>query len=315
MSRIGRLFEIMITLNTKDHFTVQTLAEQFAVSRRTILRDLHLLSEMGVPLQSSTGPYGGYKLIRSQTLPAISLTQEEALGLLISYEAYEHFPDGPFEQENITTLTKIRSALSQDMLLEVDRLRNHIAIDSPQRSLRNPYLKELLQASIDRNHLKIDYDSRSKRSWRVIYPYGIFLANGLWYVMAYCFLRKAIVTFRTDRIMDLNYVKNDLQVPPNPQATVKELLKVSLKQNNRLSLQVDLTKLGCKLIDPDPTIGEQLELKPDGTGIIDTVISEEDLSWYARYFLSLGKEVRIKNPEQLIDLMKKTAGEILDIYH
>ncbi|HEU5139932.1 MAG TPA: YafY family protein [Bacillales bacterium] len=315
MSRLGRLFELMITLNTKERFTVQELADDFSVSRRTMLRDLHLLSEMGMPLESTTGPYGGYRLIRSQSLPSISLTPEEAVGLIISYEAYQHFPGGPFEDENVSTLTKVRSSLSDDMIRKVERLRGRIAIDAPPRSFQVPFLKEMLQASLDQVHLEIDYESRSKRSTRVIYPYGLFLANGLWYVPSYCYLREMIVTFRADRMIKMKRVENEERTPPDPDMTVRELLDRGEDQTGRrVPLLAKFTRLGCKLADPDPGIGELLKVATDGTGIVDTKINEENLSWYARYFLGLGKEVKVEKPRQLVDMITEMAEEVRGMY-
>jgi predicted DNA-binding transcriptional regulator YafY len=48
----------MVRVQAKPRFTAAELAEEFGVSRRTILRDLQALSEMGVPLRSTSGPGG-----------------------------------------------------------------------------------------------------------------------------------------------------------------------------------------------------------------------------------------------------------------
>ena len=40
MSKAERLIEMMITINAKRDFTVGELANEFSVSKRTVLRDL-----------------------------------------------------------------------------------------------------------------------------------------------------------------------------------------------------------------------------------------------------------------------------------
>ena len=55
MSRTARLLELLVRVQTKPRFTAQELAEEFGVSRRTMLRDLHALCGMGVPLRSTPG--------------------------------------------------------------------------------------------------------------------------------------------------------------------------------------------------------------------------------------------------------------------
>jgi predicted DNA-binding transcriptional regulator YafY len=49
VSRTPRLLELLIRVQTKPRFTAQELAEEFGVSRRTMLMGLAALSAMGVP--------------------------------------------------------------------------------------------------------------------------------------------------------------------------------------------------------------------------------------------------------------------------
>ncbi|HFL2397746.1 TPA: helix-turn-helix transcriptional regulator [Clostridioides difficile] len=58
MSRAERLIELMITINAKRSFTAGELAEEFSVSKRTILRDLQVLESIGFPLYSKVGAAG-----------------------------------------------------------------------------------------------------------------------------------------------------------------------------------------------------------------------------------------------------------------
>src|SRR5579872_4548098 len=96
MSRSTRLLELLIVLQTKTRFTVAEMAADFAVSRRTMLRDLQALSEMGVPLAASPGPGGGYSLIRGRNMLPLSLSADEAIGVILSYEAFQQHAQSPF---------------------------------------------------------------------------------------------------------------------------------------------------------------------------------------------------------------------------
>jgi predicted DNA-binding transcriptional regulator YafY len=80
VSRTTRLLELLVRVQTKPRFTAQELADEFGVSRRTMLRDLNALSGMGVPLCSTPGPGGGYSLPRGGRRLSPSLKVDEALG-------------------------------------------------------------------------------------------------------------------------------------------------------------------------------------------------------------------------------------------
>jgi predicted DNA-binding transcriptional regulator YafY len=96
-----RLVELMLRLQTLQHFTVQELADEFHLSRRTMLRDLQALSMMGVPLAATPGPHGGYFLVQQQRLLPLSLTEDEAIGIVLSYEALLNYADSPFAVQNL----------------------------------------------------------------------------------------------------------------------------------------------------------------------------------------------------------------------
>ncbi len=314
MSRTGRLLEIMITLNTTNRFTVNELAVQFSVSRRTMLRDLQLLSEMGVPLSATPGPHGGYTVMRSQQLPPIMLSPIEAVALILSYEAFEQYPDGPFAKENLATLTKLRSILPPEVVQEVDHYRERIAVESPPRDYKTPFIREILQASINRVHVEIEYDSRSGLSSRVIFPYGLVATNGFWYCPSYCYTREEDAYFRADRILNVKRREDFVEPAPNDMS-VQRLLKKEPKQlRNRLPFRVYLTKTGCKLADSLPVIGHMITINDDGTGIIDTTIVENDISWYGRFLLGIGKEVRVEEPQAMIEFVRNEIKNMEKMY-
>lgn len=85
VSKTERLLELLVTLRARGRFTVQEMAEEFGVSRRTMLRDLQALSALGVPLTATPGPGGGYLLAYPHGAVSLLFSVEEAIGLVLSY--------------------------------------------------------------------------------------------------------------------------------------------------------------------------------------------------------------------------------------
>ena len=152
MSRTARLLELLIKVQAKPRFTVGEIAEEFGVSRRTMLRDLQALSAMGVPLTATPGPGGGYMLIQRRRLLPLALTLEEALGIVLSYESFLHYLQTPFASQSLPATTKLRSALPPDVVRELDRLKRHVAVIERQQPYEAPLLGELLRAALDEAH-------------------------------------------------------------------------------------------------------------------------------------------------------------------
>ena len=50
MNKSQRLLNMLMSISTKKKFNIRDLTAEFQVSKRTIIRDLQELSELGVPL-------------------------------------------------------------------------------------------------------------------------------------------------------------------------------------------------------------------------------------------------------------------------
>ncbi len=80
--QLGRLFRLVLILQTERFPNARELAESCEVSRRTIYRDLELLAEAGIPVRYRPERQG-YQLGKGFFLPPTALDETEALALLV----------------------------------------------------------------------------------------------------------------------------------------------------------------------------------------------------------------------------------------
>jgi len=151
---------------------------------------------MGVPLAASPGPGGGYSLIRDRRLLPLSLSSDEAIGMVLSYESFLQYAQSPFSAQSLSAITKLRNAMPPDVVREMDRIHEHVAVVEEVRSYTAPWLAEVLQAALDGVHLRIVYESISRVSERLIYPYGLYAWQGFWYCACYDGTRQASLGLR-----------------------------------------------------------------------------------------------------------------------
>jgi predicted DNA-binding transcriptional regulator YafY len=312
LSRTARLLELMIRVQAKSRFTSAELAEEFGVSRRTILRDLQTLLGMGVPLRSTPGPGGGYSLPRGGRRLTPSLTVDEALGLLLSYEALLRYPVDPFSSEGISAATKLRAALPKDVVGELERLRRHVAVVEPVREYEAPLLGDLLQAALDGMHLMVVYDSiRSGTSERVIFPFGLYASQGYWYCACFDHKRSANVSMRADRFLTAERVEGyarPAHVPLErwPHGTGDA-------DDESIRLQAQVTARGMKSFELTSLFGR---ITPDrrGGGLIEADIPKQELDYYASRLLSVGTDVVVQSPPELVEAIRGKAREVAGLY-
>lgn len=311
MSRTARLLEVLITLQTKPRFTVQELAEEFGVSRRTMLRDLHALSEMGVPLAASPGPYGGYSLIRDRRLLPLSLSPDEAIGIVLSYEAFLQYAESPFSAQSLSAITKLRNALPPDVVRELDRIRQHVVVLEVVHSYSAPLLAAILQAALEGVHLDIVYDSRSGTSERRIFPYGLFASHGFWYCPCYDYKRHTNLSLRADRFQALARVEG-LEQPDR--LSPRQWLHMDRSDGGRaLRVHARATRRGAKSFELETLFGP-IALNEQGEAVVDATIPESELEYYAERFLTLGVDLVVESPRELVEVMRRKAQEMLELY-
>ncbi|MDQ3696049.1 MAG: WYL domain-containing protein [Chloroflexota bacterium] len=311
MSRTARLLELMIRVQTGPRFTARELAEEFGVSRRTMLRDLNALSEMGVPLRASPGPGGGYDLPRGARRLSPALTVDEALGLIVSYEALLRYSASPFRAQHLLAVTKLRAALPPDLVGELDQLRRHVAVLDPARDYEAPLLGELFRAAVAELHLSIVYDSASGISERVIYPYGVFAYMGFWYCSCHDYKRGMALALRADRFRSLAPAAGYERPPRVP---IDHFVNPGdIGDGELVNLRASVSERGMKNFELGLLFG-RIEADPSGHGAIDVRIPASSIDYYAVRLLSIGPEVIVESPPELVAALRDQAATIAKLY-
>lgn len=311
MSRTARLLELLIKVQAAQRFTVEEMAERFGVSRRTMLRDLHTLSAMGVPLTATPGPGGGYTLLQRRRLLPLTLSLEEALGILLSYQSFLHYAQAPFGGHSLPTLAKLRNALPPDVVNDLERLQRHVAVIERQSIYAAPLLGEVLRAALDSAHIQIIYEAMSGVSERLIFPFGLFASSGFWYCACYDYKRGQHLSLRVDRITALARVEGLERPPAVDLARWFDL--VEHDETGGLRLQARVTARGIKHFDLQRLFGK-IEADGQGGGVIDGSIPESEIEWYAAQLLPVGTEITITSPPELIAALRRKAREIAAHY-
>jgi predicted DNA-binding transcriptional regulator YafY len=312
LSRTARLLELLIRVQTKPRFTAAELAEEFGVSRRTMLRDLSALSAMGVPLRSTPGPGGGYSLPRGGRRLSPSLTVDEALALIASYEALlRSYPVHPFSTQSLSAVTKLRAALPKDVVAQLDRLRRHVFVGGPVREYEAPLLGELLSAALDRAHLKVTYDSiESGVTERVIFPYGLYASQGYWYCACFDRRRETNVPMRADRFLSAERVEG---FEPPPELSIQGWMGAARGVGERVRVMARVTERGRKSFELTSLFGS-IEAQKGGGGALEAEIPRSEIDYYASRLLSVGTEIFVDSPPELVEAIQNKAREVIRLY-
>src|SRR3954462_667161 len=79
----SRLLTLLSLLQGRRDWPGNELAERLEVSPRTIRRDVDRLRSLGYPVESMTGPAGGYQLRAGAAMPPLLLDDDEAIAIAV----------------------------------------------------------------------------------------------------------------------------------------------------------------------------------------------------------------------------------------
>jgi predicted DNA-binding transcriptional regulator YafY len=212
-SRLSRLTAILTQLQTKRLITAPALAEKYSVSVRTIYRDIRSLEQSGVPIVTEEGK--GYSLMEGYRLPPVHFTESEANALITAEQLVLKNNDASLIEHYTNAMAKIKSVLKYETKDNVELLSNRIASwQSEGKSNAKSPLTALQLAITHFNLSLIEYKSVQNEAitTRIIEPFALYnTADEVWLLVAWCRLRKDFRTFRVDKIVKIEVLKDQFE--------------------------------------------------------------------------------------------------------
>lgn len=201
LNRLDRISALLIQLQSRPVVKASEMAERFEVSLRTIYRDMHTLSEAGVPICGNSGV--GYSLIEGYRLPSLMFTKEEAIAFLTAEKIIEQLTDTQNSNYFRQGMDKIRAALRSVDKKYLHDMDDSIAVYKSRNageSLPN-IMQTILNSINDKLVIEVDYTNADEsKTRRALEAVGITYSYPRWYLSAWCHLRKKYRIFRLDRI-------------------------------------------------------------------------------------------------------------------
>jgi len=204
MTKLDRLFAILLHLHARRRVRAQDLAQKFEVSERTIYRDMKALGEMGIPITALAGT--GYALMEGFQLPPLILSPDEGLALTIGARMFVRYASGKISRHAEVALQKIEAVLPPPTRQHAQTSGQLIEFFPPQHRLNfdSPNIQSVLDAISTRRVLSLRYQDRDERiTEREVEPERLNYSDGAWYITGYCRLRASLRSFRLNRVVDL----------------------------------------------------------------------------------------------------------------
>lgn len=222
-SRVDRVEALKALLAERDYTTASELADELGVSVRTLHRDLAVLRDLGMPIDSDRGRGGGLRLEHGWSLGRVHLNESEAIGLLLSLTIAEKVGSPLLLEDTRSVARKIATSFAPAQARRILALRRRILVGepastqalathaSPPASVARP----LLDAFARQRNATIRYtDQRGQVTERDIQLQCLYYNVPVWYALAWDRLREDVRFFRFDRISRVHLLGSEFRLRP-----------------------------------------------------------------------------------------------------
>ena len=316
--RASRLLSILTTLQAKGHVTAQALADECAVSLRTIYRDLDALSAAGIPVYSVQGSSGGYRLLDGYRVRLNGLSSTEADALFLA-GLTRQAADLGMGAVAASARAKLVAALPEAMRSGAMKARFHF--DAPAWFAEPETLQHLpaiADAVWNQQPIRMRYQSRTTDKERQVEPLGVVLKGGAWYLVAG--IRDGVRTFRISRITEMALLDGRFEYPSgfNLEAYWTESIRRYEEDLHPNRAEIRLSPRGLDLMEellaPYIRTGAVISEQADARGWKQASVSVGSMALAAMEMLRFGKEVEVVGPPELRAEMANVIGALVEIY-
>ena len=304
-----RLLAVLELLQSREQIGGAELAERVEVDRRTLRRYIAMLEEMGIPITTEQGRYGGYRLVPGFKLPPMMFTDEEAQALSLGLIAARGLGLADAAPAIESVQAKLDRVLPSAPKKTISALRESVALQTgdARANADAKLLRVLSQCAQMRHTSTLRYRAAdgalTSRDFDV---YGLVYRSGRWYVVGFCRLRMGLRTLRLDRIAHADETQTPFQRPEGFDA-VEYLSRAMATLPRAVKTEI---LLHTDLANAKREIGETIGIASQTAEGVVVHGSADELDWYARELMRLPFRFEIRAPVELRGIVRRLASEL-----
>lgn len=295
-----RLITLIFLLQNQPNQKASELAEKLGVSLRTVHRYFEMLDEMGIPVYSERGPYGGFSLVRGYKMPPLVFTLEEAVAVVLGTGLVQELWGDLYRESAHGALAKLENLLPEEQAREVAWARGSLSATGMHRAdlkLQTPTLEKLRRATREHRSVTMLYQTSQvpHPAERGLDPYALVHRWGWWYVIGFCHVHQEIRTFRVDRIFEVSLMDTAFTKPAD--FDLHEYLKNELQSQPQIVARLKFDAAFAHIVAGNHSYWRTVEPQPDGS--VEVTFFSPTLEWAASSALMYGPAVEVVEPPEL----------------
>jgi proteasome accessory factor B len=319
-SQAGRLHSIIRLLEVRRGMTLDDLAEECGVDRRTIHRDLNAVEEAGYPITSEwqEGKKVYSFLTKSRNIPPITFTLNQLMALYLLRSLGVHLTGTPFLAEiddlfrNITSVLPDRYAAHLERIARVSLPLLHGARDYSSSAT---YMESLQRALLHQYRVRLAYAKKGTGESETyeVDPYTLVFHKGGMYLLGLAHNRNGMRLFALERIRGIEVTRQQFEIPEGYQPETHFDSAFGLIRDNAMKVRVRFSpEVTHTIKERIWRPGQQIKTGSDGrvTLEFEATGKMELVAW----ILSYGMHAEVLEPAELRQEVKRQVREMRQFY-
>ena len=295
-----RLITLIFLLQNQPNQKASELAEKLGISLRTVHRYFDMLDEMGIPVYSERGPYGGFSLVRGYKMPPLVFTLEEAVAIVLGTGIVEEMWGELYRESARGALAKIENLLPEEQAREVAWARGSLVATGMNRSdlkALTPILEKLRRAIREHRSVEMKYQTNQvpHPMQRGLNPYALVHRWGWWYMIGFCYVHQEVRTFRVDRIVEISLLEKTFSQVSD--FNLQDYLKKEMQSQPQITARLRFEPNFANIVSGNQSYWETVETQEDGS--VEVTFLSPTLEWAASTTLAYGPAVEVLAPPEL----------------
>ena len=307
---IMRVLTVLEVLQARDHVTGAELAARLEVDLRTVQRYIVRLKDLSIPVESSRGVGGAYRLKPGYRLPPLLLTNEEAFALSLGLHSLQQLGLSTFAPATEGALAKLERVLPDSLRASIRTVKDVVAIE-PGPWVVSTSVEFLIRAATairSGRRVRFEYESHDGAvSRRQIEPYAVMHTDGRWYLIGYCLARRAMRTFRLDRVSNLEVGTGAFKRPAGFDARSYMRAHMPFVQS---VYQIDVW-IDMPIEQAEQSIAPWRVSMEEQDGGTRLRCGRDRLEMFAAMLLATGRRVVVHRPEEMRNTFRELARQAL----
>ena len=304
----SRLLQLLSLLQARRDWPGNELAERLEVSGRTIRRDIERLRQLGYPVESLTGPGGGYRLRAGTAMPPLILDDDEAIAIAVGLRTAAGTSVAGIEETAVRALVKLEQVLPAHLRRRVGALgRATLTLPVPGPTVDPQHLTVIAAACRDSEHVRFGYRARDGvESRREVEPHSLVNRGRRWYLLAWDRAREDWRTFRIDRLRRPESTGVRFTPRRLPASDAAAFVEQNItRAPNRFEARVIVHASAADMTHRLPA--QAGTIRPIDAHTCEYTTGDDDLRWLALRIATLGVDFEVSEPPELVEHLQALA--------